>query len=54
MQLDQVGSVTGLHCCRVYIAESKRRGNQPFAFTLLEWAGNARRRAMCGQRRLFA
>jgi hypothetical protein len=38
-----------LHCARVYLAESIRRGRQPFAFTLLEWAGNSRRQAMRGQ-----
>lgn len=42
-----------LHCARVYLIESKRRGRNPFAFVLLEWAANARRRAMLGQRRLF-
>jgi hypothetical protein len=30
---------------RVYLAESRRRGKQPFAFLLLEWAANARKRA---------
>jgi hypothetical protein len=34
-----------LLCARVYIAEAKRRRGQPFAFTLLQWAANARRRA---------
>lgn len=43
-----------LHCARVYLTESRRRGRQPFAFVLLEWAGNARRRAAMGQQRLFA
>jgi hypothetical protein len=42
-----------LHCARVYLAESKRRSSQPFAFTLLEWAGNARRRAVPAQREMF-
>ena len=32
-------------CARVYVAEARRRRGQPFAFTLLEWAANARRRA---------
>lgn len=35
-----------LFTARAYLAESQRRGRQPFAFTLLTWAGNARRRAM--------
>jgi hypothetical protein len=35
-----------LHCARVYIAESKRRGKTDFAFALLRWAANARKRAM--------
>ena len=35
-----------LHQSRVYLAESKRRGSSSFAFLLLTWAGNARRRAM--------
>jgi hypothetical protein len=37
-----------LHTARVYLAESRNRlamGHRGFAFTLLEWAGNARRRA---------
>jgi hypothetical protein len=34
-----------LLCARVYIAEAKRRRGQPFAFTLLQWAANARKRA---------
>jgi hypothetical protein len=40
---------------RVYLAESHRRGKRPFAFVLLEWAANARRRAAMApvQRRLF-
>lgn len=37
---------SNLHQARVYLTESKRRGNSPFAFLLLTWAGNARRRAM--------
>lgn len=35
-----------LHQARVYLTESKRRGRSSFAFLLLTWAGNARRRAM--------
>lgn len=47
-----------LHCARVYLAESARRTrtHRGFAFTLLEWAANARRRAAAepAQRELFA
>jgi hypothetical protein len=41
---------------RALIAESKARGRSGFAFLLLTWAGNARRRAMAepAQRGLFA
>jgi hypothetical protein len=37
-----------LHCARVYLreAQARRTSNPGFASTLLEWAGNARRRAM--------
>lgn len=40
---------------RVYLAESHRRGRQPFAFVLLEWAANARKQAARAptQRRMF-
>lgn len=36
------------HYCRVLLAQARsfRLRGSPFAFTLLEWAGNARRRAM--------
>lgn len=35
-----------IHCARVYLAESRKRQHQrAFSFTLLDWAGNARRRA---------
>jgi len=34
-----------LICARTYIGEAKRRRGQPFAFTLLQWAANARLRA---------
>lgn len=49
---------TTIHCARVYLAESRRRGRQGFAFVLLDWAANARRRAMAmpreaAQGRLF-
>lgn len=42
-------------CARAYLAEAARRRGQPFAFVLLEWAGNQRRRAAASivQRRLF-
>lgn len=44
-----------LHIARVYIAEARRRRGQRFAFTLLLWAANARKRAMSEpkQRDLF-
>lgn len=43
-------------CARVYLAEARRRHSQGFAWTLMEWAGNARRRAMAEprQRSLFS
>lgn len=31
---------------RVFLAEARRRRNTPFAKTLIQWARNARRRAM--------
>lgn len=43
-----------IHCARVYLAESRRRGRQPFAWVLLAWAADARREAMRGQMELFA
>jgi len=44
-----------LLCARVYLAEARRRRGQRFAFTLLLWAANARKRAMSEpkQRDLF-
>ena len=44
-----------IHSARVYLAEARRRRGQTFGFILLEWAANARRRAMAatGQRELF-
>lgn len=44
-----------IHSARVYLAEARRRRGQSFWFVLIEWAGNARRRAMAaaGQRELF-
>lgn len=45
------------HYCRVLLTQARafRLRGSPFAFTLLEWAGNARRRAMVkqGQQELF-
>ena len=39
-----------IHAARVYLREARLRAGIPaqrgFVFTLLEWAGNARRRAM--------
>ena len=45
-----------LHCARVYLAEASRRRGQRFAFTLLLWAANARKRAASEpkQRDLFS
>ncbi len=34
-----------IHTAKVLIAEARRRRGQSFAFTLLEWAANARKRA---------
>ena len=34
-----------LLCARAYLAESARRGRTDFAWLLLRWAANARRRA---------
>jgi hypothetical protein len=44
-----------IHSARVYLAEARRRRRQSFGFVLLEWAANARRRAMAAtvQRELF-
>ena len=44
-----------IHAARVYLAEAKRRRSQSFGFVLLEWAANARKRAMLAQqqRELF-
>lgn len=38
-----------IHQARVYLTESKRRGRCQFAFLLLTWAANARRRAMAAK-----
>ena len=40
-----------IHTARVYLRESRARGRKLFAFTLLTWAGNARRRAMAVQQK---
>lgn len=47
---------TLIHCARVYLAEAQRRRGTAFAHTLLEWAGNCRRRVMALPRQgtLFA
>lgn len=34
-----------MHTARVHLAEARRRRGQLFAWTLLAWAANARRRA---------
>jgi hypothetical protein len=36
---------TAIHTARVHLAEARRRRGQLFAWTLLAWAANARRRA---------
>lgn len=46
-----------VHQARVYLQQARAFGKRgsPFAFVLLEWAGNARRRATAGgQMDLFA
>lgn len=48
---DTVAEMSGAkekHAARVYLAQARafRLRGSTFAFTLLEWAGNARRRAM--------
>ena len=45
MKEEPTARAVHLLCARTYIGEAKRRRGQPFAFTLLEWAANARRRA---------
>ena len=42
-------------CARIYLAEARRRRGQRFALVLLQWAANARKRAMSEpkQRDLF-
>lgn len=49
---------TDIHAARTYLAEARKRRerHRGFAFTLLAWAGNARRRAAAQivQRELFA
>ena len=38
-----------IHAARVYLAEARRRRGQTFGFVLLEWAANARKRAMAAR-----
>ena len=38
-----------IHLARVYLTEARRRRGQSFGFVLLEWAANARRRAMAAR-----
>lgn len=40
-----------IHCARVYLAQSRHysRLHRGWSFTLLAWAGNARRRAMAAK-----
>lgn len=48
---------SNLHTARVYLAQARHfaRRDRPFAFVLMEWAANARRRAASGaQGELFA
>lgn len=45
MKEEPTARAVHLLCARTYIGETKRRRGQPFAFTLLQWAANARRRA---------
>ena len=40
---------TNIFTARAYLAEARRRRGQPFAWTLLAWAANARRRAAAGR-----
>lgn len=39
------GRATAIFAARAHLAEARRRRGQSFAWTLLEWAANARRRA---------
>lgn len=36
---------TAIFAARAYLVEARRRRGQPFAWVLLDWAANARRRA---------
>lgn len=36
---------TAIFAARAYLAEARNRRGQPFAWVLLDWAANARRRA---------
>ena len=46
----QTAELTCRRCARIYLREARLRAGIPaqrgFTFTLLEWAGNARQRAM--------
>ena len=37
--------ITAIHAARAYLNEARHRRGQNFAWTLLTWAANARRRA---------
>lgn len=39
-----------LHCARVYIEESHRRGRTDFAWALLRWAANCRAKLLAAPR----
>lgn len=41
---------TAIFAARAYLAEARRRRGQPFAWVLLDWAANARRRAAAASR----
>ncbi len=46
MNLEPATRESAIHSARVALAESRKRlamGHRGFSFTLLEWAGNARR-----------
>lgn len=59
MRPPQLSEIKALrHAARVYLAQSRHfatRGHRAFAFTLLQWAANARRASMqqTQQRELF-
>lgn len=41
---------TAITTARAYLAEARNRRGQPFAWVLLDWAANARRRAAAAAR----